>query len=145
MPRRWDYATRTFHWIFRRIDMHGGDKDKCWEWQGTMAPNPTVVFNKKVYQVRRLVYSLKQGIHCDDVPQLATTCGTRRCVNPFHAVPFASIAGILATNHGISQAEAAKKADLLPKTKRGKSRHLTKRAPLGTFSKKRKEGGKECI
>src|SRR5689334_10140512 len=131
MGARWDLATRTFHWVFRRIDMHGGDKDKCWEWVGAMAPNPTVKFNNKVYQVRRLVYSLKQGMHCDDVPKLATTCGTARCVNPHHCIPFASIAGLLGRSKGKTVAELSKQADMLPKTKRGKKRDLTKRSPRG--------------
>lgn len=131
------------HEIFKLIDMKHGDKDECWEWPGRMSPNPvTRLFGREV-QVRRLVYSLKHGMHIDDVPTLSFKCGNPRCVNSHHAVPFAAIAGVIGsikkTKENLTHAEAASRANMLKYTKRNKNRKLTKRSEDGTFSKKRKE------
>lgn len=125
---------RPLHEAFKRIDMKHGDKNQCWEWQGAMAPNPIGHFLNKRVQIRRLVYSLKHGLHYDEVPFLTFTCGNQRCVNPYHAVPFAAIAGLIARNPGYSHAQAASEVAALPLTKRGKKRHLTKRSKPGTYS-----------
>lgn len=133
---------RTLHCVFTNIDMKGGDPHECWIWKGRMNPNPVFQFRNQTLQVRRVVYSLKKGMHVDDVPKLSTTCGNPRCVNPNHSIPFASIAGIIASQH-VSHAEAAKQADFLPKTKRGKQRVLTKMSVRGTY--KKKKGAEPCI
>lgn len=131
------------HEIFKLIDMRGGDKDQCWIWPGRMSPNPvTRLFSREV-QVRRLVYSLKNGVHIDDVPTLSYKCGNPRCVNPYHAVPFAAIAGVIGTirvtKEHVTHAEAGSRVNMLKYTKRNKNRKLTKRSEDGTFAKRRKE------
>lgn len=87
MAARRDYRTRTPHAVFSMIDMRGGNKNECWPWLGTCAPNPVFFYNRKRWQARRMIYSLRKGIHYNDVPRgpkIIMTCGNTWCCNPFH-------------------------------------------------------------
>jgi hypothetical protein len=80
---------RPPHEVFKKIDMKGGDPHQCWPWQGTLGwrNNPIhYVFCKRV-NARRLVYSLKNGMHYDAVPRLVMLCRNPICCNPNHMAP----------------------------------------------------------
>lgn len=78
---------RPMHEVFKMINMHGGDTSVCWEWQGTMSPRPVFCWNGKRLQARRVVFSLRNGVHYDDAPRVTSTCGNDDCCNPGHLIP----------------------------------------------------------
>lgn len=132
MPKRSDYAIRSIHHVFQRIDMKGGDKTKCWPWLGYVQNGtPLFTFNGKRLPVRRVVWGLKNGKHHYDAPHLSLKCGNNQCCNIDHMFPFAIIAGKI--RHGETHAEAYHRlAPLqLPYNKRGKKRVLTKEFVYG--------------
>jgi hypothetical protein len=107
MANRKDYLIRPLHAVFTFVDMHGGSKTQCWEWLGSMSPKPLFYWNNKRLQANRVIYSLKHGIHYNDVPKLVMTCGNDRCVNHNHAIPFKSIARRIGAG-GINYQDALK-------------------------------------
>lgn len=107
MANRKDYLIRPLHAVFTFCDMRGGSRVECWEWKGTMSPNPLFYWNNRRLQARKLIFSLKHGIHYNDVPKTVTTCGNDRCVSPYHVVLFHSIAHKIGAG-GISYAQAAR-------------------------------------
>lgn len=85
-------AVRPLHDVFKMIDMRGGDKLQCWPFKGFLQPNqrgrkyPIWCWSSKRLQAHRVVYALKHGMHYDNVPQIAWTCGTEGCCNPDHLI-----------------------------------------------------------
>jgi hypothetical protein len=80
------------HDVFRRINMHDGDKTVCWEWRGAHGKGtrdewrPRVVIGMKDYYVYRVVYELYTGykLQRDDV--VRHNCDNPWCCNPFHMI-----------------------------------------------------------
>jgi hypothetical protein len=80
------------HDVFRRINMHDGDKSVCWEWRGAHGKGtrnewrPRVVIDMKDYYVYRVVYELYTGykLQRDDV--IRHNCDHPWCCNPFHMI-----------------------------------------------------------
>lgn len=77
---------RPLHDVFKKINMHRGDKTVCWEWQGSMSPYPLFFWGGRRVQARRVVYGLRNGIHPDNCPRISTSCGNDYCLNPDHLV-----------------------------------------------------------
>src|SRR6478735_2557131 len=90
---------KPLHDVFKSIDMCGGDKTKCWEWQKLCSPNPIYCWNGKRLQAHRVVFGLKHGIHYDKVPKLSWTCGNTKCCNPNHLVECYSLEHMLARRY----------------------------------------------
>ena len=76
--------------VFRRINMHNGEKEPCWEWRGAHGKGtrgeyrPRVRIANKDYYVYRVVYELYTGykLQADDV--VRHTCDHSWCCNPYH-------------------------------------------------------------
>ena len=79
-----------FHDVFRRINMHGGAKEPCWEWQGAHGKGtrgeyrPRVVIGQKDYYVHRIVYQLYTGYNLETKDVIRHQCDNSWCCNPYH-------------------------------------------------------------
>ena len=79
-----------FYDVFRRIDMHGGDKQLCWEWRGAHGLGtrqewrPRVSIAKKHYYVYRIVYQLYTGYQLQHNDVIRHSCDNSWCCNPHH-------------------------------------------------------------
>jgi len=79
-----------FYDVFRRINMHGGDKDACWEWLGAHGKGtrnewrPRVAINNKHYYVYRIVYGLYTGYELKAGDVIRHSCDHSWCCNPYH-------------------------------------------------------------
>jgi hypothetical protein len=85
-PLKVKASVNTLYDVFRHVNMHDGDVNKCWDWEGTMSPNPVFVMRMKRYQATRIIYGLHHKIPYRRVPQLIRSCGNPKCVNPYHLV-----------------------------------------------------------
>lgn len=79
-----------FHDVFRRINMHGGDKEVCWEWLGTHGVGtrgeyrPRVNIGMRAYYVYRIVYELFTGHKLKANEVVRHSCDNSWCCNPYH-------------------------------------------------------------
>jgi len=86
-PRR---EKSEFYDVFRRINMHGGDKEVCWEWKGAHGKGtrgeyrPRVVVGQRDYYVHRIVYTLYTGYDLQTKDVIRHTCDNAWCCNPYH-------------------------------------------------------------
>jgi hypothetical protein len=78
--------------VFRRIDMHDGDKKVCWEWKGAHGLGtrgeyrPRVVIGQKDYYVYRIVYALYTGYELQRGDVIRHECDHSWCCNPHHMI-----------------------------------------------------------
>ena len=78
--------------VFRRIDMHGGNREVCWEWKGSHGLGtrgeyrPRVVIGKQDYYVYRVVYELYTGYKLQKGDVVRHQCDHSWCCNPFHMI-----------------------------------------------------------
>lgn len=76
--------------VFRRINMHGGEKEPCWEWQGAHGKGtrgeyrPRVVIGTRDYYVYRIVYELYTGYTLQKTDVIRHQCDHSWCCNPYH-------------------------------------------------------------
>lgn len=80
------------HDIFKRIDMQGGDKDKCWEWQGKFHVGNggehrgvLTVGGVRKY-AHRLAWELYNGRPLEAKEVVRHKCDNTKCCNPFHLI-----------------------------------------------------------
>jgi hypothetical protein len=89
-PLRGKSERSEFYDVFRRIDMHNGDKDVCWEWRGAHGLGtrqewrPRVAINNKHYYVYRVVYQLYTGHTLAKHEVVRHKCDHSWCCNPHH-------------------------------------------------------------
>lgn len=80
------------HDVFKRINMHGGDKEVCWEWRGAHGKGtrgeyrPRVVIGQKNYYVHRVVYTLYTGYSLNANDVIRHMCDNAWCCNPYHMI-----------------------------------------------------------
>jgi len=80
------------HDVFKRIDMHGGSKDACWEWSGAHGKGtrgeyrPRVRINNKDHYVHRVVYQLYTGYTLLGRDVIRHNCDNCWCCNPYHMI-----------------------------------------------------------
>ena len=78
------------HDVFQRIDMHGGAKDVCWEWNGAHGLGKRgeyrarVRINNKDGYVHRIVYELYTGYTLLPHDVIRHQCDNSWCCNPYH-------------------------------------------------------------
>jgi hypothetical protein len=78
--------------VFRRIDMHDGNRAVCWEWLGAHGLGtrgeyrPRVVIRQKDYYVYRIVYQLYTGAELKPTDVVRHECDNCWCCNPFHMI-----------------------------------------------------------
>jgi len=76
--------------VFKRINMHNGDKDVCWEWRGAHGLGtrgeyrPRVVIGRRDYYVYRIVYELYTGYKLQKNEVVRHSCDHSWCCNPYH-------------------------------------------------------------
>jgi hypothetical protein len=76
--------------VFRRIDMHNGDKEPCWEWKGSHGKGtreeyrPRVVINNEHFYVYRVVFELYTGYKLQKGDVIRHQCDHSWCCNPHH-------------------------------------------------------------
>ena len=77
--------------VFRKIDMHGGDRSVCWEWCGGLGgrdddKRPYFNLDGEKVLAYRLVFELTFGrrLHADEL--LRHECDNRICCNPYHVI-----------------------------------------------------------
>jgi hypothetical protein len=76
--------------VFRRINMHDGAKDVCWEWKGAHGLGtrgeyrPRVVIGRRDYYVYRIVYELYTGYKLQKHEVVRHQCDNSWCCNPYH-------------------------------------------------------------
>jgi len=81
-----------FYDVFRRINMHDGDKELCWEWKGAHGKGtrgeyrPRVVIGQKDYYVHRIVYQLYTGYTLQTGDVIRHNCDNSWCCNPHHMI-----------------------------------------------------------
>jgi len=91
-PMRRAGLVSELHDVFRRIDMHGGDKTVCWEWRGAHGLGtrgeyrPRVVVGMKDYYVYRIVYTLYTGYELQPRDVIRHECDHSWCCNPYHMI-----------------------------------------------------------
>lgn len=82
MPRRRKHASS----VFEKIDMHGADREVCWEWRGSLGgrdKRPYAQVDGKRQLVYRVVYTLVVGpISSSEV--IRHKCDNKLCCNPYH-------------------------------------------------------------
>jgi hypothetical protein len=89
-PLRGRYERGEMYDVFRRIDMHNGDKEPCWEWRGSHGLGtrdeyrPRVVIGKQDYYVYRVVYELYTGYKLQKGDVIRHQCDNSWCCNPYH-------------------------------------------------------------
>jgi hypothetical protein len=86
MPR-----PNTRHSVFQHINMHGGDRNVCWEWllvagggKGRGKPRPYISIGGRKIIVTRIVYELMKGVTLSDDDLICHTCDNSICCNPDH-------------------------------------------------------------
>jgi hypothetical protein len=78
--------------VFRRINMHDGDRTVCWEWKGAHGKGtrneyrPRVVIGKENFYTYRVVYELYTGYKLQKGDVIRHQCDHSWCCNPFHMV-----------------------------------------------------------
>jgi len=78
--------------VFKRINMHSGSKDVCWEWLGAHGLGtrgeyrPRVVIQGRDYYVYRVVYQLYTGYILQKGDVIRHQCDHPWCCNPYHMV-----------------------------------------------------------
>lgn len=83
--------------VFKRIDMQGGDKEKCWEWQGVLRvgkngeERAVISIAGKEQYVHRVVWELYNGRELgtreDGKPEVVRhRCDNTKCCNPYHLI-----------------------------------------------------------
>ena len=78
------------HSVFLRINMHGGDKEPCWEWNGAHGLGtrneyrPRVAIDGKDYYTYRVVYELYYGLKLQSDDVIRHQCDNSWCCNPYH-------------------------------------------------------------
>jgi len=73
--------------IFRKINMHHGDRTVCWEWKGTIdKERPYFVIKGKKLLVYRIMFDVMNDIILKDDELVRHTCDNSICCNPFHLV-----------------------------------------------------------
>ena len=91
-PLRRKGESAEFYDVFRRINMHDGDKLVCWEWQGAHGLGtrgeyrPRVTIGNKDYYVYRIVYQLFTGINLEPHEVVRHECDHSWCCNPYHMI-----------------------------------------------------------
>jgi hypothetical protein len=76
--------------VFRRINMHDGNRDVCWEWLGAHGLGtreewrPRVAIGGKHYYVYRIVYQLYTGYQLEKNQVVRHSCDHSWCCNPHH-------------------------------------------------------------
>ena len=76
--------------VFQRINMHNGDKNVCWEWNGAHGLGtrgeyrPRVCIDQKHYYVYRVVYQLYTGYKLQENDVVRHSCDNSWCCNPYH-------------------------------------------------------------
>ena len=87
------YRVRSeLHDVFRRINMHDGDKSVCWEWRGAHGKGtreewrPRVVIGRRSMYVYRVVYELYTGYKLEPGDVVRHTCDNCWCCNPYHVI-----------------------------------------------------------
>jgi len=91
-PIRRRSESAEFYDVFRRINMHEGDKTVCWEWKGAHGLGtrgeyrPRVVIGQKDYYVYRIVYSLYTGNDLKPTDVVSHECDHSWCCNPYHMI-----------------------------------------------------------
>jgi hypothetical protein len=83
-------ARNEKHDVFRRINMHGGDANVCWEWRGAHnlgtrgERRPRVTIASEDYYTYRVVYELYYGRELGDMEVIRHSCDHCWCCNPHH-------------------------------------------------------------
>jgi len=78
------------HDVFRRINMHNGNKEVCWEWSGAHGLGTRGEYRARVrvaqkdYYVHRIVYSLYTGYELQEKDVVRHMCDNSWCCNPYH-------------------------------------------------------------
>jgi hypothetical protein len=83
-------AERSRYALFEKIDMAGGDPDKCWLFKGATGGSdgrPYARLNGKLVLVYREIYQLFYGVELKPNEQLLHECDTPACCNPKHLHP----------------------------------------------------------
>jgi hypothetical protein len=76
--------------VFRRINMHDGSKELCWEWLGAHGKGtreeyrPRVVLGRTHYYVYRVVFELYTGYKLQKGDVIRHSCDHSWCCNPHH-------------------------------------------------------------
>lgn len=76
--------------VFKRINMHDGSKEVCWEWRGAHGTGtrgeyrPRVCIGRKHYYVYRVVYELYTGYTLGAREVVRHSCDNSWCCNPYH-------------------------------------------------------------
>lgn len=75
--------------IFKHIDMHGGDREQCWEWKsnargGGRDNRPYFSIGGRKRLAYKVVYELVVGGSVEAGQVLRHKCDNRRCCNPYH-------------------------------------------------------------
>lgn len=89
-PLRGHRVQNEKHDIFRRINMHSGDKEVCWEWLGAHGKGTRdewrgrVRIGNKDYYVHRVVYELYTGYTLLAKDVIRHQCDNSWCCNPHH-------------------------------------------------------------
>ncbi len=79
-----------FYDVFRRINMHAGNKEVCWEWLGAHGKGTRGEYRARVrvaqkdYYVHRVVYSLYTGYELQEKDVIHHMCDNSWCCNPYH-------------------------------------------------------------
>lgn len=87
-----DRIVSEAHDVFQRIDMHGGDKDVCWEWRGAHGLGtrgeyrPRCSIKGKDMYVYRVVYELYTGYKLLKGEVVRHNCDHSWCCNPYHMI-----------------------------------------------------------
>jgi hypothetical protein len=90
--KRQPKSKSEMHDVFRRINMHGGDKELCWEWRGAHGKGtrgeyrPRVVIGQRDYYVHRVVYELYTGYKLLTKDVIRHQCDNHWCCNPHHMI-----------------------------------------------------------
>ena len=91
-PLRSRRQASEFYDVFRRINMHDGDKLPCWEWDGAHGVGsrgdhrPRVIIGGRDYYVYRIVYMLYTGYKLEKNEVVRHNCDNSWCCNPHHMV-----------------------------------------------------------
>jgi len=73
--------------VFKHVNMHGGDKDACWEWKGKVnAKDGRPYFSVAGKRRPSYVYALElhKGKATLETPYACHSCDNKRCCNPHH-------------------------------------------------------------
>lgn len=71
--------------VFKKINMHNGDRVKCWEWQGAIDKGrPYIVIKGKKYLAYRVVFDVMNEEVLQDNEVVRHSCDNSICCNPMH-------------------------------------------------------------